>query len=29
VAIASFWWLYDYPDTAKFLSQAEKVVVAE
>lgn len=24
IAIASFWMLYDYPDTAKFLNSAEK-----
>lgn len=27
VAIASFWMLYDYPDTAKFLSPEEKTFV--
>ncbi|WWD17598.1 hypothetical protein CI109_102039 [Kwoniella shandongensis] len=29
VAIASFWMLYDYPDTAKFLSPAEKAFVKD
>jgi len=29
VAVASFWMLYDYPDTAKFLTEAEKIVIAE
>jgi hypothetical protein len=29
VALASFWMLYDYPDTAKFLTDAERVVIAE
>ena len=27
IAIASFWMLYDYPDTAKFLNPAEKKYV--
>lgn len=29
VAVASFWMLNDYPDTAKFLTEAEKIVIAE
>ena len=27
IAIASFWMLYDYPDTAKFLTPTEKAFV--
>lgn len=29
VAVAAFWWLYDYPKTAKFLTPAERIVVSE
>ena len=29
VAVGSFWMLYDYPDTAKFLTPAERIIVAE
>lgn len=29
VAVASFWWLYDYPGTAKFLSEPERALVTE
>jgi len=29
VAVASFWMLYDYPDTAKFLTDSERIVIAE
>lgn len=27
VSVASFWMMYDYPDTAKFLSDSERVFV--
>jgi nitrate/nitrite transporter NarK len=29
IAFASFWMLHDYPDTAKFLTSAERVVIQE
>jgi len=29
VAVASFWMLYDYPDTAKFLTEDERAFIVE